>query len=588
MAAIVCSYKYDTALSLYIADMSAQYNGNRIATFTLTDKDGNEHRKQSAKFGGNVTAGGDVTVFELTPGTYYEITAEIADYDSGAHLATVSGYGATTFPTNPIITYQKNESSAIISVVLGEGNADGVRVKIYDESGAVIKETSGMGGGTLSFNITNLSSGTTYTIEAYAFLLINGEEYANSDGYTETVSFTTDGIVAGDDEFDVTSFFADQQTLGDTQIFIGIEGDNLKKASFVVYDKDTSEILTKGVFTENGWGGYIYVNEFKTYNLQVKVSRAGKTITKNTSVRVSENYLQNVKYKRINQGLILDWEIIGPKDYDTHIYWINGYREGGKLNEQYKQFWDSFSYELDSMACAAVYTVSLSVNGRDIDDEESEVIGSYEEKITTAPSCPTLVSVSKNGEMLDVLWELECPNVNDVKLRVNICRDDEIINSYDFTVNAGEFSGAEQISAKELTNGTYTVKIATHYENIWCVDESGNGFSKETKFTIDASRPDDFYWTYPKVSKNTAYVTAEEWKRLMDCIDEFRVYCGFEAYPWQTIPISGDNLTAKIYNEALMALSDLPCSVEILNVQKGQELEANLLNLFEETINSIN
>lgn len=600
MARIVCSYKYDKALSLYIADMSDQFNGVRVAKYTLTDEYGNEHIKTSAVFDGDVTAGGDITIDGLTPGTYYSISANIYNYANSEWLATVSGYGATTFPTTPTISCTPNTDSVSLTIVPGDGNIDGYYFEIA-KSGEVIYSRTIGGNLTVTQVVDNLEENTVYSIKAYAFILINGtEKYYDADSYSDVVYFNTNGEIedGGDTNFTVTMFRPVQKNIGELCAEVGLEGDNLIGCTYAIYHYATDGSLvelTRGVFTQDGGLIYIYFDEFGDYDLVLKVSRGGKTVSKTASITISDNCLRDVTYKRVNKGLIFSWDIY-PDEYEEYKYTFNGWRyPDGKLNELYNIFWDTKEYSVSNLECAKTYMLYLMVQGATdtgsgyvLDD-----IGEWgDEYIATAPSCPISVTAYTNGNNINVNWQLAEVNGDDISLRVNLYKDGNIVNSYDFDVAKGITSGTSVIETSGLTNGEYEVKISTHYGNIWCVDESGNGYSIATTLTIDSARPDNFYWTYPKIQGQDINITAVEWQSLTNKINEFRRYLGLTDYAFSTTAITGNEFTDDIYNDAREAIQDiLQYSVMVStidSVTSGQKLTAYSLSIFEEAINSIN
>ena len=600
MARIVCSYKYDTKLSLYIADMSDQYNGVRVAKYTLTDEYGNEHIKTSAVFGGDVTAGGDITIDNLTPGTYYSISATVYNYANSEWLATVSGYGATTFPTTPTITCTPNTDSVSLTITPGDGNVKGYYWEIL-QGETVIESENVLGGGTFTRTISNLEENTVYSISAYAFIyLSDGTKYYDETSYSDVVYFNTNGEIedGGDTNFTVTMFRPVQKNIGELCAEVGLEGDNLIGCTYVIYHYATDGSLvenTRGVFTQNGGLVDIYFDEFRKYNLLLKVTRGGATVSKTATVNISDNCLKSVSYKRVNRGLIFSWDIY-PDEYENYSYIFNGRRyPDGKLNELYDGFADVKEYTLSNLKCATTYELRMLVDGLILSSDGyiRYDIGEWgTEYIATAPSCPYSVTAYMNGNSVNVNWQLAEVNGDDISLRVNLYKDGNIVNSYDFDVAKGTTSGTSVIETNGLTNGEYEVKISTHYGNIWCVDEYGNGYSIATSLTIDSARPDNFYWTYPKMQGQDINITAVEWQSLTNKINEFRRYCGLADFAFGTTAITGEDFTDDIYNEAREALQDiLQYSVmvgTIESVASGQKVTAYSLNISEEAINSIN
>jgi hypothetical protein len=394
-----------------------------------------------------------------------------------------------------------------------------------------------------------------------------------------------------------------QTNLGELCAEVGIDGDNLINCTYIIYHYGTDGSLienTRGVFTrDDGALIDIYFDEFRYYDLVLKVSRGGATVTKKASVNISDNCLRDVSYTRMNKGLIFSWDIY-PDEYDEYQYIFNGRRyPDGKLNELYDAFWeekgDKREYILSDLECARTYKLSLYVQGAIFGSDGYLYydIGEWvDEYIATAPSCPTSVTAYFNDNNINVNWELEDVNGADIQLRVNLYKDGAIVNSYDFDVTAETTSGTSVIETSGLASGTYEVKISTHYGDIWCVDADGNGYSISTTLVLDSQRPENFEWTYPKLAGQDVNITAVEWQALTNKINEFRRYCGLTDFAFHTTAITGNDFTDDIYNDAQEAIQDiLQFSVlieTIESVTSRQPVTAYSLNIFREAINSIN
>lgn len=600
MARVVCSYKYDKALSFYLADMSDQFNGVRIAYYTLVDENGNEHKKTSAIFGGDVTAGGDVTINELIPGTYYSATVDIYNYANNEHLAKIEGYGATTFPTAPQVTCVANAKSVSLTIMNGGGNCEGYCWKIAQGEN-VIEEEIVMGGGTFTRTIENLEENMIYTIQSYSFIyLSDGTMYYDEASYSETIYFNTNGEIPSyeDDDFSVTMFRPVQTKLGELCAEVGIEGENLKGCTYIIYHYDSGGNLienTRGIFKQNGGIVYIYFSEFRRYTLSLEVLKGNSTVSKKNSVIISENCIKNMSFMRINRGIYFSWDV-SPDNYDEYTYSFNGWRyPNGKINELFDSFWNKREYILSNLECAKTYVFSLFLQGTlaDTEDEIYDDIGEWSDNyIATAPSQPTALTAHyTDNNIVSIEWELEEENENDVQLRVNIYKSGGVVFSYDIDVLAKTTKGSSLIEVGNLENGDYEVRISTHYGDIWCVDENGTGFFVSANLKIDSAKPSEFKWLYPKLSGQAVNITAVEWQALTSKINEFRRYCGIDNFIFETTAITGNVITNAVYNEVAEAVRDiLEYSAdidEIENVEKGQNMTAASLNILKEAINSI-
>lgn len=101
------------------------------------------------------------------------------------------------------------------------------------------------------------------------------------------------------------------------------------------------------------------------------------------------------------------------------------------------------------------------------------------------------------------------------------------------------------------------------------------------------SRPDYFSWTYTKRSGRAFNLTADEWNELTSNINEVRRYRGYSNYSFTTA-YSGDNFTAKMYNQAVNAIKGISgYGTYIYTVSKGEEVTADLLNDLRDELNAV-
>lgn len=185
------------ALAVFVLNASAeQHNGyvkdidttSASATVTLTDTGSKSYSilySENRDFSQAETATSNeevITVYGLKPDTTYYFKA----LGSMQKLSkTVSG-GYVAAKTEPVaIPRLQNTSSDISSITVNfetESEISGYRVRITD----VDKKASGrdLSSSKNSINIASLSSGTTYDVEAYAYMTVDGTKY-----YSDAVNF---------------------------------------------------------------------------------------------------------------------------------------------------------------------------------------------------------------------------------------------------------------------------------------------------------------------------------------------------------------------------------------------------------------
>lgn len=101
------------------------------------------------------------------------------------------------------------------------------------------------------------------------------------------------------------------------------------------------------------------------------------------------------------------------------------------------------------------------------------------------------------------------------------------------------------------------------------------------------TRPDYFSWTYTKRSGRAFNLTADEWNELTSNINEVRRYRGYSNYSFTTA-YSGDNFTAKMYNQAVNAIKGISgYGTYIYTVSKGEEITADHLNDLRDELNAV-
>lgn len=102
-----------------------------------------------------------------------------------------------------------------------------------------------------------------------------------------------------------------------------------------------------------------------------------------------------------------------------------------------------------------------------------------------------------------------------------------------------------------------------------------------------AKRPNDFSWTYPKVSGQPFLLMATEWNNFTLRINDFREYCGYSTYSFTTA-YKGNTFTAAMYNQARKAIQGISgYGAYIPTVSSGDTITAYQMNILVDELNAI-
>lgn len=105
--------------------------------------------------------------------------------------------------------------------------------------------------------------------------------------------------------------------------------------------------------------------------------------------------------------------------------------------------------------------------------------------------------------------------------------------------------------------------------------------------TEEEDRPTLFEWTYGKNKDGNFNLTASEWNRLTEKINEMREFLGISNYSF-TKAVKGESFTATMYNEARKAIQGMgyDAGYYIPTVSKGDTITAYTMNILVSELNS--
>jgi len=106
--------------------------------------------------------------------------------------------------------------------------------------------------------------------------------------------------------------------------------------------------------------------------------------------------------------------------------------------------------------------------------------------------------------------------------------------------------------------------------------------------TTKRSRPSNFDWDVAKVQGGNFNITASEWNRLQNKVNEFRLYKGLDKLTNLTNVSRNETFTAEHFNKIVRALHTLyPSMTPPYQVSVGDDITANKINLLKNSLNSV-
>lgn len=162
-------------------------------------------------------------------------------------------------------------------------------------------------------------------------------------------------------------------------------------------------------------------------------------------------------------------------------------------------------------------------------------------------------------------------------------------NSYLVTIYYSNGSYVADITTQGTTT-TFSglIEGRTYYVIVVPRNNNGNGPSRTSSnitMPIVKKRPANWQWDSTKSSGNPLNITASEWNRFLNRVDEFRMYKGLGggSYTYASV---GSEITANQYNQARIAISSVG-SVPYA-VSSGSTMYASEFNQIRDYLNLVN
>ncbi|WP_410767808.1 hypothetical protein [Fontibacillus sp. BL9] len=217
-------------------------------------------------------------------------------------------------------------------------------------------------------------------------------------------------------------------------------------------------------------------------------------------------------------------------------------------------------------------TYSLGVKAFDIYNNDSSMT-SY--SVTTKSNPPPNID----------LWYATQIGTNSITMYVS-ASDDEGVAGYWFFLNNASVTPTNEGS------GRYTFKNLMPDTSYNFGVKAYDGYSAQSVMSTytmrtKKNRPVNFDWDTAKYTGSSFNVTANEWNRLCNKINEFRSYIGLTNVAFTSVS-KGTSFKASYYNELVNAIKAISPPTSAPNVRDaGDTVYASDINKLRESLNSI-
>ncbi len=265
-------------------------------------------------------------------------------------------------------------------------------------------------------------------------------------------------------------------------------------------------------------------------------------------------------------NLRIERELPPSENPEFYIYWDqhNEYGSYKVFTSDRYQFAVDFDGELPAVLSAGTYT---NASGRSIlkygtlytievfqyDDSGNGSEAAYL-RAYTRPQMPTLTVSSEAAGKLSIGWSFDTSldfyngeNYDYVYIRVMSRNDNSFYRLFKYSKEESVYSMELELPANEYFVEAWTMLYDE--EN----DEEVVSASAYAYATVSVAKPEAFSWTYPKEKGGGFNLTAGEWESFMERIRQTLLYAGRGDITY-TVPVSGADFTADMYNQARMGI----------------------------------
>lgn len=165
----------------------------------------------------------------------------------------------------------------------------------------------------------------------------------------------------------------------------------------------------------------------------------------------------------------------------------------------------------------------------------------------------------------------------------------QYLNKYTIYVDGIEYGSYDHPKYNSYISGTVT--LPSYGEHTIAIKAVVDGIETNTAslkvYAAQTNRPDEFEWDTPKVQGEIFALSMSEVNRLMDNINEVRVYRGLEPYQFTHVT-AGTEFSASLYNNTVTAIKDIEgYGTYLVDVVPGLPIEARHLNLLRDELNAV-
>lgn len=505
----------------------------------------------------------------LSSGTqYYVSITPVGDYD-GYSGSAGSFYATTTaivYPPSSMGTIYVNSLSSQATISWNSvSGADRYNVEIYDgtsTSGTRVDYSYGLT--STSYTTYALQAGRPYTVKAYA------NNSAGNGGFNTTTFYTTIPVIGAYS----TSSTSDSISFS----WGGVSG----ASGYTVEVREGSSIGTRIVYantTSTSYSVYnlkpatpYWVNVY-AYSSYVNGSNRATTITTLNAPPVAPSNFSISS--RLSNGFTCSWSSVsGATGYNLEAYHANTGQYIGNVRTT------GTSATITGMNEYVAYQLKLYAYNNEGNGSPAYINGTTLD--VTAPNV-SINSVQTEGKMY-ISWSA---NDSHSGLRSASKFAVSISNRNGSTYYHKAYTDNYYYTFIDDGNGLEFVNGATYYMRVIAYDADNNtSASTSGMVTYRNARPANWSWHTEKVKGQPIKVTATEWNSLCTRINQFRQYKGFSNYNFTTV-VTGNIITASVYNEARNAISSMTTTNLPSTVSVGTKITADLLNGLVTAMNGI-
>lgn len=539
-----------------------------------------------------------ITVNWIADNIYYNHTAYEIRYRTGNSYWNVGGEGIITSVNNGMdFSFSVDEYADYEVKLLLSNSGDGV------ESSTIVVSVMGMNG----ISVQQLALGELETtVVLYGENLVGGHYTV----YVDDVEYGR-GIVKSDNSINNVAFpilgrhyikaevsknngsisYTEQVELYTPELTISIGNILYEQNHVYVYPSypfdigDLSVCLYVRPSTSSEWEYIIDNNRLygiwsfhsympvygESYDIKISCRYNGTTVessfvTMNVKELPTVSGPQNLQVARLNNAIYLSWDNVDG----ANVYYVDYYYDDDWVyNDVYTNYITLYNVGYGVSNSYIIYTGvhNKYYIGECVVEEISYSEDDYiDATITSAPARPKITSATQDEGVITVRWALEDASSPVSKVWINLYdSNNAVLQTREVT---GYTSGTVTYEAVE--DGTYYVKIAVALDlsnpdydgviQIQSKNDDGTDFTLISDAIIIGDRPAKWEWS-SGIAKGKSVtvdatgihpITATEWIKFINRINEFRVYKGYSEYKFSAISKGGDFKTA--YNEAVNAI----------------------------------